>query len=492
MRLRAAEGGGTTPSRGLVAVLTSLFFLTILHGVNLALMDRYVPDPYMDEIFHAPQAEKFCRADSWLNVPWDPKITTPAGIYVAAAGLYELFKVIGSAGGDGFFRCSASAVGHLRALNALLNVVWVFAAACTHLVKAVRTWEKACRERRHGRGNEHDAKTDERNHTAWRDRDNCLRNVYTHYLTELVRVAACDLPFHAFAGAGFVFFVRWNNYALTLGHQEYHQPTPHLAMVLYLGVLVPLLGFFPWAAFVRAANESELLVSGSARTDDKAKGVAVFFRTFVRETETLWAADTAAIALKLFVLFSLASTIPIAHPFLLSDNRHLTFYLWRRVFSVAALRVVICPIVATAGCLAYLGAGRSPASGYRGTTSDVKRKMKEHGTEKETHPSGVNQKHSAGAADVTRDLILKVYWNEFRIFLGCTLLALATLPLFELRYFAVPLLALTLARPLQSKMEEAIGIGITLLLSLAVWGLFYGKTFENEKMWGPGKQRIML
>ncbi|KAF8932809.1 hypothetical protein BGZ58_006778 [Dissophora ornata] len=38
-----------------------------------------VPDPYMDEIFHVPQAQRYCQGDFWT---WDPKLTTPPGLYV--------------------------------------------------------------------------------------------------------------------------------------------------------------------------------------------------------------------------------------------------------------------------------------------------------------------------------------------------------------------------------------------------------------------------
>ncbi|KAK1320544.1 hypothetical protein QJS10_CPA03g01613 [Acorus calamus] len=42
------------------------------------LVNRIVPDPYMDEIFHVPQAQKYCNGDFRS---WDPMITTPPGLY---------------------------------------------------------------------------------------------------------------------------------------------------------------------------------------------------------------------------------------------------------------------------------------------------------------------------------------------------------------------------------------------------------------------------
>ena len=36
-----------------------------------------VPDPYLDEVFHIPQAQRYCE-DKWFE--WDDKITTPPGL----------------------------------------------------------------------------------------------------------------------------------------------------------------------------------------------------------------------------------------------------------------------------------------------------------------------------------------------------------------------------------------------------------------------------
>ncbi|QIW96981.1 hypothetical protein AMS68_002499 [Peltaster fructicola] len=45
-------------------------------------IDQNVPQPYLDEVFHIPQAQQYC-AGHWRS--WDPKITTPPGLYLSAA-----------------------------------------------------------------------------------------------------------------------------------------------------------------------------------------------------------------------------------------------------------------------------------------------------------------------------------------------------------------------------------------------------------------------
>ncbi|KAK2972380.1 hypothetical protein RJ640_014438 [Escallonia rubra] len=56
-----------------VALIVSSWVIPISVLVN-----RIVPDPYMDEIFHVPQAQQYCKGNF---TSWDPMITTPPGLY---------------------------------------------------------------------------------------------------------------------------------------------------------------------------------------------------------------------------------------------------------------------------------------------------------------------------------------------------------------------------------------------------------------------------
>jgi len=54
----------------------------LLFGAQIEWLRRvqtHVPEPYLDEYFHVPQAQKFWQGN-WLD--WDDKITTPPGLYV--------------------------------------------------------------------------------------------------------------------------------------------------------------------------------------------------------------------------------------------------------------------------------------------------------------------------------------------------------------------------------------------------------------------------
>ncbi|KAF5392521.1 hypothetical protein D9757_002197 [Collybiopsis confluens] len=48
--------------------------ISVLKEVN-----QIVDEPYMDEPFHVPQAQAYCNGD---YATWDPKITTPPGLYI--------------------------------------------------------------------------------------------------------------------------------------------------------------------------------------------------------------------------------------------------------------------------------------------------------------------------------------------------------------------------------------------------------------------------
>jgi alpha-1,2-glucosyltransferase len=63
------------PNQSVVILFIIPFlYLTWLYKVNEA-----VPEPYLDEVFHARQTQAYCAGRFRA---WDPKITTPPGLYV--------------------------------------------------------------------------------------------------------------------------------------------------------------------------------------------------------------------------------------------------------------------------------------------------------------------------------------------------------------------------------------------------------------------------
>ncbi|KAF2202469.1 hypothetical protein GQ43DRAFT_311470 [Delitschia confertaspora ATCC 74209] len=74
-------------SAGVLAPAALGFAINALAWSWLKQVSSHVPDPYLDEIFHIPQAQVYCQGN-WHS--WDPKITTPPGLYIVAWGFAQI------------------------------------------------------------------------------------------------------------------------------------------------------------------------------------------------------------------------------------------------------------------------------------------------------------------------------------------------------------------------------------------------------------------
>ncbi|PYH83405.1 alpha-1,2 glucosyltransferase alg10 [Aspergillus uvarum CBS 121591] len=73
------------PKSGVVlAARYAVPFCLLLIPIWLSRINAHVPEPYLDEAFHVPQAQAYW-AHKWKH--WDPKITTPPGLYLWSYGL---------------------------------------------------------------------------------------------------------------------------------------------------------------------------------------------------------------------------------------------------------------------------------------------------------------------------------------------------------------------------------------------------------------------
>ncbi|KAI5429912.1 variant 6, glucosyltransferase [Lathyrus oleraceus] len=83
------------------------------------MVNRIVTEPYMDEIFHIPQAQQYCKGNFGS---WDPMITTPPGLYyLSLAYIASLFPGLYCVEAASSFLdvCSAS---FLRSINGVLAI----------------------------------------------------------------------------------------------------------------------------------------------------------------------------------------------------------------------------------------------------------------------------------------------------------------------------------------------------------------------------------
>ena len=89
------------------------------------LVDKNVPAPYMDEIFHIPQAQRYCAGNF---TQWDNKITTLPGLYLFTVGLLEPVYKLSSAldlelGGETESETKLCSVRVLRTVNLLMSLM---------------------------------------------------------------------------------------------------------------------------------------------------------------------------------------------------------------------------------------------------------------------------------------------------------------------------------------------------------------------------------
>mmetsp|Transcript_7563 Transcript_7563/g.11492 ORF Transcript_7563/g.11492 Transcript_7563/m.11492 type:complete len:355 (-) Transcript_7563:125-1189(-) len=118
---------------------------------------------------------------------------------------------------------------------------------------------------------------------------------------------------------GFCAFLAWNRGSLVLGHQEHHQPVPHFAQVgHFFGVAASLWG---------VVGPASVLAPGTLAACDRWCKKWCF--------RSLLSTSVAVGALACAV--ALMHSYSFVHPFLLSDNRHYTFYVWRRLLDNPSL-----------------------------------------------------------------------------------------------------------------------------------------------------------
>ncbi|EER42599.1 alpha-1,2 glucosyltransferase [Histoplasma capsulatum H143] len=68
-------------SRRALPALSTMLFAAILLIIWQRKIDSELPDPYLDEVFHVRQAQAYWK-HRWRQ--WDPKITTPPGVYLCS------------------------------------------------------------------------------------------------------------------------------------------------------------------------------------------------------------------------------------------------------------------------------------------------------------------------------------------------------------------------------------------------------------------------
>ncbi|KAJ9542537.1 hypothetical protein OSB04_029043 [Centaurea solstitialis] len=378
------------------------------------LVNHIVPEPYMDEIFHVPQAQKYC-AGKFKS--WDPMITTPPGLYflslayvaflfpgmlftqpassftnacstavlrstngllavICSILVYEIIKSLKPSLDDRkatlytvvlalyplhwFFTflyytdvaslalvlamylmclkknylCSAL-LGVVAVVVRQTNIIWMLFVACIGVLNLIQAKEK--REENllsvpiddhlassRGDGISSNLKR-RRSGSAIGTATDSVRGTSVPFLpdhssgwfseTWSIILAAWHLkwellvsfsPFFAVVAA-FAAFVVWNG-SIVLGAKEAHTVSPHFAQLLYYGLVSAC-----FMAPVHFSTSQAAMLAGSFRKNRPLSFLLWFLATVVS--------------------FLSVHYFSIAHPYLLADNRHYPFYLWRKIIN---------------------------------------------------------------------------------------------------------------------------------------------------------------
>ncbi|KAF9481684.1 glucosyltransferase [Pholiota conissans] len=334
--------------------------------VVLKQVNTMVTEPYMDEPFHVPQAQAYCRGE---YETWDPKITTPPGLYILSLLLKRIFLV----------KCNLSMLRLTPALTLMVLPILLTPVLAFHkrvrppagvlaptveamvvsgfplawffgflyytdvpslvsvlgvMAMAVKGWHwgaavaglVSCMFRqtnivwvlyayvasqlmhlRFRRGGEGAAQLYDP--PALEAGPGDILKTLRSAPKVLKEILPAFVPY-TLVLAAFSAFVVWNE-GIVLGDKANHVPALHVPQLYYF---VAAATFFGWP----------VLISGKLGFKGLARGV--WGRMFGGKLRVL---STIAICAIMCVT---VNKFTIHHPFLLSDNRHYTFYVWRRVY----------------------------------------------------------------------------------------------------------------------------------------------------------------
>lgn len=107
---------------------TIAFTYIAVAAIASQLVNIIVPQPYLDEIFHIPQAQQYCKGNF---TKYDPKLTTPPGLYILSLFQGQIGSLLALGGGEPKTRTCQN-ISHLRqtSLFALFLLPYILASYC--------------------------------------------------------------------------------------------------------------------------------------------------------------------------------------------------------------------------------------------------------------------------------------------------------------------------------------------------------------------------
>ncbi|GIZ44523.1 hypothetical protein CKM354_000771900 [Cercospora kikuchii] len=515
-------------------------------AIWLKAVDSAVQEPYLDEIFHIPQAQHYC-AGRWHI--WDPKLTTPPGLYlisylaqpllgcgvgslraVNAACLVALLLALiatynvrrKSNGQNGYlsgllavhsslnivlfpplfffsalyytdiastlswtifywFFLRSIARRDLSSVDALLqvilgvaslsfrqtNIFWVAVAPLAlKLVIELDQGHRVVKQSMYKRAEGFGDSTWSVAKTSWKMNviyDPPVRDAFIEdYIRAIVSIAACGLkaatqpkrimsivlalsPYLALI-AVFASFILWNG-GVVLGDKSNHIATINLPQMLYIW---PFITFFSWPLLLPHFMMGALTLVSRIGQVLPLEPLLVFKRrNFLPRTYLILAFTILALATVHFNT--------IVHPFMLADNRHYVFYVFKRLLRPQWVRYLAAPIYVLTAWACISSRGEAPYSNM-GLTAKDNRSRSEDRAASANDTTRDTLKHNA-ITDASRDpsripdgkstpMVSFVLIN-----LATTALTLCSAPLVEPRYCIIPFIMWRMHLPLYAVNE---------------------------------------
>ncbi|VDO24106.1 unnamed protein product [Haemonchus placei] len=293
--------------------------LALLHALLVTVAYRYVPEPYMDEIFHVRQTRKYCSG----NWSWDPMITTPPALYILGMPFcgFERYTnsvliAIAFVGFCRFRRLFHEDAVHSSATAILLFPVLLHSSVLYYTdllsVSAV-SWGFTLDSSLLSSLTFAVSVLTRQTNIVWAGFSAAARLVRSVDMSRPISSAVSSfLKLSSFIVLAFSFAVFvYINGGIVLGDPTAHHPRLHLAQFLYLALFSCV---HAWPQVIPRLRSL----------------LAKFFHPL---------SGLLAIPVALS-----AHYFAFDHPYLLADNRHVTFYLWRWWLADPVRRVVLTPL----------------------------------------------------------------------------------------------------------------------------------------------------
>lgn len=443
------------------------FVFCLFTAIIVALVNEKVKEPFIDEIFHLRQCRKYCE---FKFEEWDPKITTPPGMYILGVIQAYVMKAVLFRKDNLVEVCEKNEV--LRSVNLMAGLIllpigaymldkpkqkyWIvniiaqpllfiyYFLFYTDVWAAVTVVCSLALVKRKPFGKLASVAMSSfiallglsfrQTNIVWTafilsvaieeevgKRHGTFRDEVLGFCKQLLKswmtVFIFSINFVLFG-----LFLLYNK-GITFGDKENHAVTLHLTQIFYCFAVINVFTLPVW--FSREV-----------------------FANYIRRCFLGWKGLKIVIAGMSFILLKyIVTKFSVIHPFLLADNRHYSFYIWRRIISPSHSYVYLIPI-------------------YHFSTYNIITVMLKSGVSK----------------------------LEIMAFIAAALLTLVPSPLFELRYFIIPLVIYrTSIRPfgdLNNSQRHLVEFIWLMSINIFISIVFFNYEFKWESE--PGRiQRII-